>query len=75
MASQIGCDAIRITSSSNPSTVDLNEYDLVLVGTGLFAGTPNEDIMRYLGNLNLKNTKMFALFITWGERQELINWR
>lgn len=66
MASQIGCDAIRITSNITPPTLDFDDYDLVLVGTGLFAGTPNEDIMRYLGNLNLKTTKMFALFITWG---------
>jgi len=66
MASQIGCDAIRITSNSTHPTLDLNEYDLILVGTGLFAGTPNEDLMRFLGNLNLKTTKMFALFITWG---------
>ncbi len=66
MASQLGCDAIRITSTSNPSTVDLEGYDLVLVGTGLFAGAPNEDLVRYLGNLNLKSAKMFALFITWG---------
>jgi flavodoxin len=66
MASQIGCDAIRITSDNALSTVDLKEYDLVFVGTGLFAGTPNEDILRYLRNLNLKTTKLFVLFITWG---------
>jgi len=67
MASKIGCEAIKITSNSTPSTtVDLNGYDFILVGTGLFAGTPNEDITRYLGNLNLKTAKMFALFITWG---------
>ena len=66
MASQIGCDAIRITSDSPQSTLDLEGYDLVLVGTGLFAGTPNEDLVRYLRNLNLKTTKLFVLFITWG---------
>ena len=66
MASQIGCDAIQITSKSPPPTGDLDCVDLALVGTGLFAGTPNEDLMRYLGNLNLKTAKMFALFITWG---------
>jgi flavodoxin len=66
MASQIGCDAIRITSDSAASIVDLEGYDLVLIGTGLFAGTPNEDIVRYLSKLNLKTTKLFALFITWG---------
>jgi flavodoxin len=66
MASQIGCEAIRITSGIAPSTVDLEGYDLVFVGTGLFAGTPNEDIVRYLRNLNFKSTKLFARFITWG---------
>jgi flavodoxin len=66
MANQIGCEAVRITANSPQPTVDLEAYDLVLVGTGLFAGTPNEDLMRYLRNLNLKTTKLFALFITWG---------
>jgi len=66
IASQVGCDAIRITADSIPLNLDLEGYDLVFVGTGLFAGTPNEDMVRYIGNLNLKTTKMFALFITWG---------
>jgi flavodoxin len=66
MASQIGCEAIRITSDSPLPKADLEGYDLIFVGTGLFAGTPNEDIMRYLRTLNLKTTKLFALFITWG---------
>ncbi len=66
MASQISCDAIRITSENALSIIDLESYDLVFVGTGLFAGTPNEDIMRFLKNLNFKTTKFFALFITWG---------
>ena len=66
MANQIGCEAIRIAADSPQSTVNLDTYDLVLVGTGLFAGTPNEDLMRYLRSLNLKTSKLFALFITWG---------
>jgi flavodoxin len=66
MASQLDCDTTRITADNTPSKVDLEGYDLIFVGTGLFAGTPNEDMVRYIGNLNLKTTKMFALFITWG---------
>jgi flavodoxin len=66
MASQLGCDSVRITSDAASSTVDLEEYDLVLVGTGLYAGTPNEDLMKYLKSLNLNGTRIFALFITWG---------
>ncbi len=56
MANQIGCEAISLTADSPQPTVDLDLYDLVLVGTGLFAGTPNEDLVRYLRNLNFKTT-------------------
>jgi flavodoxin len=66
MAAQVGCEKIKITSESNTSTVDLEGYDLIFVGTGLYAGTPNEDIVKYLGKLKLKSAKQFALFITWG---------
>jgi flavodoxin len=66
MAARIGCEVIKITSDNNPSNADLEGYDLIFVGTGLYAGTPNEQIVKYLGSLNLKSTKQFALFITWG---------
>jgi flavodoxin len=66
MAAQLGCEAIKITAESNAAAVDLDGYDLIFVGTGLFAGTPNEDIVKYLDTLKLKNSKLFGLFITWG---------
>jgi flavodoxin len=66
MASQVGCEAIKISSDSSPSIVDLEGYDLIFVGTGLYAGTPNEDLLKYLSSLHLKSPKQFALFITWG---------
>ncbi len=66
MASQLNCEAIKITSDSIPSLLSLEKYDIFLIGTGLYAGTPNEDMMKYLGKLDLRNPKLFALFITWG---------
>jgi flavodoxin len=66
MAAQLGCDIVRITAATAHATADLDAYDLVFLGTGLFAGTPNEDLMKYLKNLTLKSPKQFALFITWG---------
>jgi flavodoxin len=66
MAIQLGCNVVKISNDSSPSGVDLEGYDLVFVGTGLYAGTPNEDMVKYLSRLNLKRTKQFALFITWG---------
>jgi flavodoxin len=66
MAAALGCEAIKITAESKLQAMDLESYDLILVGTGLFAGTPNEDIVKFLNTLNLKTPKQFALFITWG---------
>lgn len=66
MASALGSQAIKITAESKPQAFDLESFDLILVGTGLFAGTPNEDIVKFLNGLNLKTQKQFALFITWG---------
>jgi flavodoxin len=66
MAAQLNCEAIKVTAQTSPATLDLECYDLVFVGTGLYAGTPNEDIVKFLSGLNLKNPKLFALFLTWG---------
>jgi menaquinone-dependent protoporphyrinogen IX oxidase len=64
IAAQLGCEAVQIIGSR--AAVDLELYDLVFLGTGLYAGTPNEDVQYYLQNLKLKSQKQFALFITWG---------
>jgi flavodoxin len=66
MAAQLNCQAVKVTTQTNPSTLDLEGYDLIFVGTGIYAGTPNEDIVKFLSSLNLKSQKQFALFITWG---------
>lgn len=66
MANQLNCQAVKVTAQTSPSTLDLDSYDLIFVGTGLYAGTPNEDIVKFLSGLSLKNPKLFALFITWG---------
>lgn len=66
MAAQLNCETVKVTAQTNPATLDLDGYDLILVGTGLYAGTPNEDIVKFLSSLNLKGHKQFALFITWG---------
>jgi flavodoxin len=66
MAAQLNCEAIKVTSESNLQTLNLDAYDLILVGTGLYAGTPNEDLTKFLSTLKLESPKQFALFITWG---------
>lgn len=66
IAAQLNCEAVKVTAETQPAALDLNGYDLIFVGTGLYAGTPNMDIVKFLSALNLKSPKQFALFITWG---------
>jgi flavodoxin len=64
IAQQIGTHAHNIgINTQSPSVEGAN---LVFIGTGIHAGTPNSDIEKYLTNLNLKEPKQFALFVTWG---------
>ena len=46
--------------------VDLDNYDLIFVGTGIHYGNPNEDLVNYLKTISLKGPKVLALFLTWG---------
>ena len=39
---------------------------MVFVGTGIYWGNPITDIARFLETVDLKETKRFALFLTWG---------
>ena len=65
IASELNCPCIEITASSDPSTIDLNNFDLVFVGTGIYRGCPNGDMVRFLENANIEGNKQFALFLTW----------
>jgi flavodoxin len=66
MATELKCMAVKVTTETKPEALDLESYDLIFLGSGLYAGTPNEDIVKFLNNLHLKTPKLFALFITWG---------
>jgi flavodoxin len=66
MATALNCAAVKITGEMKSAELDLQSYDLVFIGTGLYAGTPNEYIVKFLNSLNLKSPKIFAIFITWG---------
>jgi flavodoxin len=65
IASDLNCPCIKITKEFNPSTVNLRDYDLVFLGTGIYGAEPNAELLNYLNEMNLKNNVNFALFITW----------
>ena len=65
IASELKCPIEKITKDSDPSSVELKDFDLVFMGTGIYRSCPNEDIVSFLRSANLDGRKQFALFMTW----------
>ncbi len=68
IASELNCPCLRITPDS--STVNINDYDTVFIGTGIYKGQPHQDLLNHLQTMRLNGKKQFALFLTcfgWGK--------
>ena len=65
IASELGCPCVKISKKFDSSALDLNDYDLVFAGTGIYVSKPNVDLLNYLKEADLKGSKKFALFMTW----------
>ena len=65
IASELDCQCVKVGKDFDPSTLNLDNYDLVLVGTGIYGGRPNSNMLNYLKKIDLKKPLQFALFITW----------
>ena len=66
IAQELDCESLKVTQVGLASSFDVDNYDLIFVGTGIHYGNPNQNLVNYLKKLNLKDTKVFALFVTWG---------
>ncbi|MEN4007180.1 MAG: NAD(P)H-dependent oxidoreductase [Methanobacterium sp.] len=59
-------DALRENKTEiNPSSIDLNQYDMVCIGTPVWAGKPSPAIMSLIDNCNFQG-KDVMLFATLG---------
>jgi flavodoxin len=63
---ELDCESIKVTQPGLASSSNLDNYDLIFVGTGIHYGNPNKDLVNYLKTIDLKKPKVFALFVTWG---------
>lgn len=66
IASELKCQAVKVTKSNSKDVPDLNNFDLIFIGTGIRYDNPNEDLIAYLSAVNLSAPKRFFPFITWG---------
>ncbi len=70
IASELNCSCMHITDASESSSLNLNGYDAVFIGTGIYKGQPHKDLLNYLQTINLYGRRRFALFMTcfgWGK--------
>ena len=44
IASELSCSCIKITKDFNSSTVNLRDFDLVFLGTGIYGAKPDADL-------------------------------
>jgi flavodoxin len=66
IAQELNCRSIQVTQTGMAGLVDLDNYELIFVGTGIHYGNPNEDLVNYLKTISLKGPKVLVLFLTWG---------
>ena len=64
IADELGCPLKEITKDSVFSTVNLRDFDMVFIGTGIYRGLPNEYLTSFLNSAEFGNQR-FALFMTW----------
>jgi len=66
IASELKCKVIKIGKDFDPSTLALEDFDMVFIGTGIFGGEPSKDMLRFLKTQNFDDdNRQFALFLTW----------
>jgi len=65
IASELNCRCEKIDETFDSTSIDLDNFDLVLLGTGIYGAKPNSELLNYLNEMNPKNNVNFALFITW----------
>jgi flavodoxin len=64
IAHELNCPLTEITKDLDFATVDLRDFDMVFIGTGIYRGYPNENLTSFLNSAEFGNQR-FALFMTW----------
>ena len=66
ISSELNCLSFKIDVHSKTSTVNIEDFELVFLGTGILTGNPYRDLEQYIRSIDLKIPKIFVLFLTWG---------
>ncbi len=66
IATETNSELVQVANPEPKSEVNLADYDLIFVGTGIRAGNPFPELVSYLNTIDLQEPKTFAIFLTWG---------
>ena len=58
-------DYININSTNDLTRLNFNEYDLFIIGSGVYGGNPHKKLMQFLKQLKFSSQKTIAIFLTW----------
>jgi menaquinone-dependent protoporphyrinogen oxidase len=71
ISENLKCDNYNLRKNSN---IDLNNYDLIIIGTPLYAGMPMSSVKKFCNNNKILKTKKLAFFLCGiGNADEMIN--
>ena len=65
IASELSCRCEKIDGTYDSTIIDLDNFDPVFLGTGVYGGNPTAELLNYLKDMQLENSLHFALFMTW----------
>ena len=66
IAQELNCKTIKLSEEPDFSKIQLNDYDVVFLGTWVRGGHASPEMVKFLEQLNLEGSKrQFALFMTW----------
>lgn len=65
IAQAANCKSVKLTENFDASTLPLEDYDTVFLGTGIRGGEPYLELLNFLKTADLGVGKRFLLFMTW----------
>jgi flavodoxin len=65
IAQAANCKSVKLTENFEASSLPLDGYGTVFLGTGIRGGEPYVELLNFLKTADLGSGKRFLLFMTW----------
>ncbi|MFD3158500.1 flavodoxin domain-containing protein [Haloimpatiens sp. FM7330] len=65
IAKNLNINCIKLNENSTYDNLNLKNYDLVLLGSGIYGGTLHKNLINFINSINTTDKKTFSFFISW----------